>query len=199
MYENIKLKSLLIISLLVFMLPFFQTCSDQTIRENICNLRSVALPVEDSLNSIEAQNLNNDISEVTEKEVKKSSSEEIECLRENRKHYTYNAYYIGFNHFLNFEYENFLDRTFYMFSIYTIIIFITFFMLAFAFIINIKSVYILSIVNFILALIWLLALPLFDLIKEFNQIKYGYYLFLFNSILIIFESKKVLDKSKIRI
>lgn len=189
---NLKIKSLLIISLLIFMLPFFQTCSDQTIRENICFSRTVALPIDDSL--IAQKEIDNEASK--EEKMQIASNEEKECLREKRKHYTFNAYYLGFNHLLSFENKHFLDGTFYMFSIYTIIIVVTFFMLAFVFKTNIKCVYSLSILNLILAIIWLCALPLFDLIDEFSQIKYGYYLFVLNSVLVVVESKKLLEKSK---
>ena len=54
-----------------------------------------------------------------------------------------------------------------------------------------KHIIVLSSVNILVLCLATLTLYLTGIIEDFNQIKYGYYLFIVNSILIIIESKKV--------
>lgn len=177
------------------MLPFFQTCSDKSIKKYRCIEEVEAEALVDST-SISFKNLDYKTNITTEKKVIENNytKENETCLERAKSEYTVNAYYVVFKNFNEFETRYFLDKTFYIFLIFNIIIAFTILMLIFAVMENIKKVLIFSYINLILAIIWFISLFLFGIIEELNQIKYGYYLFVLNSILIIIESRNELNK-----
>ena len=194
MKENLRLKTFLIFSFLIFALPFFQTCSDKSIKENFCIEAEEEIEVE-TVGNIEINNIENIPKSENGISLAKKDFNNGNCLEEKRNEYTFNAYSLGFNYFNEFETKDFKDKTFYIFSIFTIIIFFTFIMLIFTFLKKLKFVRILSLINFVLALLWFILLFVFDFVDELSQIKYGYYLYVLILSLIIFETRKNLIKT----
>ena len=85
---------------------------------------------------------------------------------------------------------NVLDLPFFL------ILIITCLLIYFSFKIKVKVVFILSVLNFLLSIVYLIVYSSTGFLEDINQIKFGYYLFGLNSILIILESYK-LKKNKV--
>jgi len=74
---------------------------------------------------------------------------------------------------------------------FTIILFLSILLIFFSFKNNFNVIYWLSLVNLLILFISTLSLCLTEIIEEINQIKIGYYLFILNSLAIIYFSKKI--------
>ncbi|ESU21159.1 hypothetical protein FSS13T_27330 [Flavobacterium saliperosum S13] len=201
MKNSIRLKSLISISLLIFVFPFLQTCSDATIKKNICLESKELSPVVDSIHT--ANNLETNKNLYQEKkdnhtkenvQTNDSLKDKKSCLERARNDNTCNAYYLGFGNLNEFEFRYLSDKTFYIFLNFTIIILLTIFMLIISFRKKFKQIIIISSINLLLLIVATISLYLIEVIEDLNQIKYGYYLFVLNSLLIIFESRKELNK-----
>lgn len=185
MKNNIRLKSLIAFSFLIFAFPFLQTCSDRAIEKNICVQAVEVIPqfkTKIKIGEIEKEEVHKDI----EKNNEKCES----CIEKARKENTFNLYRLGWGNYDEFELRYLTDKTFYIFLNFTIIILLTISMSIISFKRKFKQIIIISSINLILLIVATIALCLIGVIENINQIKYGYYLFIVNSILIFIESRK---------
>jgi hypothetical protein len=205
MKNNIRLKSLICISLLIFLLPFLQTCSDESLKSLPRYKGEFTGFVEDSVNLKIVYNKetnSNDtllnlkaVSKTKKNKITKKEKVDKEIwLKNARKENTLNAYCLGFINYPEFELKHLSDKTFYILLNFTIIILLTIVMLVMSFRKRFKQIIIISSINLLLLFIATISLYLIEVIEDFNQMKYGYYLFVLNSILIIIESRKELNK-----
>ncbi len=205
MKNNIRLKSLICISLLIFVLPFLQTCSDKSLKDSPKYKGEFTGFVQDSVNFKIVYNKETNSNDTLRDLIAVSKSEKEKIitkekvdkeiwLKNARKENTLNAYCLGFINYPEFELRHLTDKTFYIFLNFTIIILLTIVMLVMSFRKRFKQIIIISSINLLLLFIATISLYLIEVIEDFNQIKYGYYLFVLNSILIIIESRKELNK-----
>ena len=201
MRKNIRLKSLISISFLIFILPFLQTCSDKSLKESPRYKAEFTGFVQDSTNLKIVYNKETKVNDTlwnvievskTEKEkvIKKEKLEKEIWLKKQRKENTHNLYLLAWGNYDEFELRYFADKTFYIFSNFTIIVLLTIIMSIMSFKRKFKQIMIISSINLILLIVATISLCLIGVIENINQIKYGYYLFIVNSILIIIESRK---------
>lgn len=172
--ENVKIKSLLIVSILIFFLPFLQTCSN----ENIKKFPSYASKPVDPLN------------------YKKNYFEKKESLlKELKNNCTKNGYelaFIGLEDLIKSIREE-KDFDSYPFISFITIIFFSILNLLFSIQKKWKLIFIITTINLILLFGTTYFLYFIDIIEEFQQIKYGYYLFVINSFFILIKSKNNYD------
>ncbi len=190
MKNNIRLKGLICISLLLFLLPFLQTCSDKRLKNSPdykVRFNSYIINTEKTREEVVL-----DTTKIKETE-KEKKAKEI-WLEKAQKDNTVNAYFLGFAGYSNFKIKDLNDKQFYVLSIFTIIIILTIVMLVLSFRKKVKQIIILSSINLILLAIATISLCLIEVVEDFKQIKYGYYLFIVNSIVIIIESRKELNR-----
>ena len=200
MTENIRLKTLISISLLIFILPFIQTCSDKSLKNlPVYKLKFTGF-VEDSINRKIEYNKETKINDTLRKFIEVTKIEKQKIIAKNRiekevwrkktkKEYTYNLYFLGFGNYKEFEIRFFTDKTFYIMLNFTLIVIFTFIMLIISFKNRFKQIILLSSLNLVFLFVATFSLYLFNQIEEIKQIKYGFYLFVINSILIIIESR----------
>jgi len=199
MRNNTTLKSLTCISLILFFLPFLQTCSDESLKGFLRQTAKLETTVQIDSTSIDGDTLVLNTIELTEAEKEKiTKQEEIDKANEFEKskiEHTHNVYYLGLMPFEEIKIKVFKDPGFYCFLAFPIIILCSVLMVFFAFKFKNRMIYMLAISNIILLLISTLGLCLLEVIEDINQIKYGYYLFCINSFLIILISRKRLLKN----
>jgi hypothetical protein len=207
MKKNMRLKSLVLISFVIFSLPFFQTCSDRSLKRSPRYRGEFTGYVQDSLNFKMVYNEETKIKDTVWEVIKVSETEKQTIiakekidkevwLKKAKKENTVNAYYLGIGTFKEIEFSksDLIDKTFYALLSFTLIIVFTFAMILLSFREKFKLITILSSINLLLIIIAPILLYSGKVIEDINQIKYGYYLFIINSILIIIESKNKLKK-----
>lgn len=201
MKNNIRLKSLISISFLIFMFPFLQTCSDKSLKKSPRYEAEFTGFVQDSTNLKIVYNKETKVNDTlwnvvevskTEKEkiIKKEKLEKEVWLKNQKKENTHNLYFLAWGNYDEFELRYFTDKTYYIFSNFTIILLLTIIMFIMSFKRKFKQIMIISSINLILLIVATISLCLIGVIENINQIKYGYYLFIVNSILIIIVSRK---------
>lgn len=112
---------------------------------------------------------------------------------ENKEDHASNAYKLASANFRNideFTFSDIYDWEFVFFSHYTLIILVSVITFISALRKRIKTVSLLSVINLILAISSLLMFVCMPLFEEISQIKFGYYLFIINTIALIIFSKK---------
>ena len=207
MKESIRLKTLISISLIIFILPFLQTCSNKSLKNSPAFNSEFTGFVKDTTNTkIEYNNVTKindtiwnyiEVSKIEkQKIIAKEKIAKEDWFKKTKEEYTYNAYFLGFGNYKEFEIRFFLDKTFYIMLNFSLIIIFTFMMLITSFRKKFKQIMVMSFANLIFLSVATFSLYFFDLIEEIEQIKYGYYLFVINSILIIVESKNKCQKLK---
>jgi len=205
MKNNIRLKSLISISFLIFIFPFLQNCSDKALKDSPRYKSEFTGFVRDTINTKIEYNKTTKIYDTvinlvevskTEKQkiIAKDKIEKEIWLKNSKKEFTYNAYHLGLGNYNEFELRYLTDKTFYIYLNFTIIILLTIIMFILSFKRKFKHIMVISSINLLLLFIATFSLYLMEVIEDFNQIKYGYYLFVLNSILIIIESRKELNK-----
>jgi hypothetical protein len=103
----------------------------------------------------------------------------------------YELAYINFKEINKLTLDDIIDSGFIFFSLYTLIVLSSFIILINAIRKRIKVVFYLSVANLLLgisSLIMFISDPLFE---EISQIKFGYYLFIINTIALIIFSRKL--------
>ena len=191
MKNNIRLKSLILISFLIFLLPFFQTCSDKTLKKSPSYKAEFTGFVQDSTNFQIVYNKQTKVNDTIwnvievskiekEKIINKEKLEKEVWLKKAKKENTHNLYYLGWGNYDEFELRYLTDKTFYIFSNFAIIILLTISMFIMSFKRKFKQIMIISSINLLLLIVATIALCLIGVIENINQIKYGYYLFIIN-------------------
>lgn len=191
---NKLLNRLSILSFLILLLPFFQTCSDKNITENRWLKNSPVweevLNVSESEKSTNKKEYNLSWEELNAKK-KKAINTFLKC----RKELTYNGYEMSIFGIDGSFYETIIEDSNYIFLAFTFVIFLCGFVVFYSYKLKYNTVLILSICNFCLSLIPLIFLYLGEFLEDINQIKFGYYLFLINLLLIIYLSIALKKKS----
>jgi hypothetical protein len=165
------LKSLTMLSFLIFTLPFFQVCS----------VKKVAVPVEDTISYAL------DTTQIVEPQ--KPIEKEDVAVDENDDDNLLNAYELAFS-IKNTKFEEveelsvFKDKFFYVMLCYVFLILVSVFMIFWAFKNKYKNVFYSAIINLILLLIGSIIWLYPDFKEIFEDIKYGQYVFLLNTLLI---------------
>lgn len=201
MKENIHLKTLISISLLIFCLPFLQTCSDKSLKKLPAYKSEFSGFIQDTINTKFEYNKTTKsydtvinlikVSKIEkQKIIAKDKIEKKIWLKNSKKEFTYNAYFLGFGNYKNFETSFFADKNFYVMLNFTLLIIFTFIMFLISFRKKFKKIIIMSSLNLVFLFTATIALCFWEQIEDIRQIKYGYYLFVLNSILIIVESRK---------
>lgn len=189
------LKKLTIISLFILALPFFQTCSDKSIMSNSflknSPLLEPARTVTDSVNGKEIDYSNEKEYNYTSKELADKKRETVNKFLIVKNDMTYNGYQLGFLFIVGLDSHDFFNSIDYGFLPFFLTLIITVLLIYFAFKSEAKTVLILSIVNVLFLILQLIICYYSDLLEDSNQIKFGYYLFTINLVLIALEAYKI--------
>jgi len=181
MNKIFTLRSLAILSFVIFLLPFMRTCSDEGIKE------LVKTPMEISEEDSE------------DAPVIFSSNEEYQqAIAEEKKNHTFNFYKLSLEPLRNISWKITSDITSWALLGLSIILILSTLILFFSFKNKFKAVYRLSFANLLILFISTLIFCLTEIIENINQIKIGYYLFVLNSVAIVFFSKKLQREKKIK-
>jgi len=159
---NMKIHRILAISsFIIFFCPFFQTCSDRKI-------------IEDPM--MNGSPLARLVSRPETDEDRKNIVYEFLQARENM---TLNGYEIGFRFFTDFS----------VMQLFIIPVLLNLLILLYAFKNNGKRIFYLSITNIAFCIAWLIWMYLSGSLEDIKQIKFGFYLFFINSIVIGYAAK----------
>lgn len=185
MNKLFTLRSLTLFSFVIFFLPFMRTCSDENVRE------IVITPME--ISSEEREDY----------PISFSSNEEYEkSINKTKKQYTLNFYILSTSSlnqfFKSFTFKDFSDNVSIALLGFTVILILSILLVFFSFKNNFKIIYWLSLINLLILFISTLILCLAEIIENINQIKIGYYLFVINSITILYFSKKLQIEKEIQ-
>lgn len=197
------LKKLMIISLVILFLPFLQTCSDKEIMRNsflrdsplLEPVKATESEYKDSVLVIIDKDSKEKEFQYTFDELKKKKQITVNKFLKLRNEFTKNGYQLGFKFVQGLEIADFIESINVICLPFFLILVIVCLLIYFTFKKKTKILLILSILNLLLLLINILLYYLSETLEDINQIKFGYYLFVINSILIIIESYK-LRKSK---
>jgi hypothetical protein len=192
MKNSIRLKSLVTITFLIFLMPFLRTCSDKNISSGI-KFEAEAVIV-DTL-QVEEKKVPNKIVEVENNENRN------EIIAKQKMEYTENFYTLIYKSFgktklKEYDKSTLTDKTFYPLFGFLIIFFVSILNLIFTFLGKYKITFVLGIMNIVLLILATLGLVYSEIVENLNQIKIGYYLFALNLILIVIIAKKESKKEK---
>ena len=182
------LKKLTIISLFILFLPFFQTCSDKNISENSLLKNS---PLAEEVKIESKTELNGKEYNLTFEELTQKKKKAINDFVKLKKELTLNGYQIGKLFIEDIETPQWSLLPF------TISILLNLVLIFYAFKEKPKVTLILGIVNLIILIIPLIMLYFGKIFEDIEQLKIGYYLLLFNLIIISFQSYSELKRKNI--
>lgn len=187
------------LSFLIFICPFFQMCSD----DSMIKSKRHEVPTTEETTVVENTSEDIDVEKISPKnnrpitiQTPETETEKEQSLAENRKHYTYNGYkmatYIFASESLkNMETNDLLDGTFHACLLFTLSLLAS---LA-IFILSLKkrfnSVYKLALLNLLFAIVPMVIFYFNGTLEEISQIKFGYYLFIINIVALIIFSRKL--------
>lgn len=179
------IRLLSIISFLIFLCPFFQMCSDKDLPVP----EAAETTVEVSDGSLISEN---EKTEVSLPVIEKTEAQKQLDLEESRKEYTNNGYEMGFYIFKSepFEVGDLSDPALCPFLCFTMILASSILIVISIFRSRLKTVLWLSVTNLILSFIAIAIFYGIGNIEDISQIKFGYYLFLANTIAITLEANK---------
>ena len=192
MKNLIRLKSLVIITFLIFLLPFLRTCSDVKISSSV-KVEAEAVIIDSA--QLEEKNVPNEIVEVENNENRN------EIISKQKTEYTENFYTLIYKSFgktkLNeYDKSTLEDKTFYPLFGFLIIFFVSIINLIFTLLGKHKITFVLGIMSIILLILATFGLLYSEIVENLNQIKIGYYLFTLNLILIVIIAKKESKKER---
>lgn len=185
MNKSYIIRILACFSFVIFFCPFLQTCTN----ENIKSFHE---------SDISRINIKSDTisGKVIENNDALASYFNSDLFKNTQKDLTFNFYKMGYFPFIDFNLKALKEYEFYMYLFFDLIILFSLIILYFSF----KNVFLkikkLAIFSVILLHVYLVLLTYKSVIEDFNQIKYGYYLFLINLILIIYLSNQLIREKK---
>ncbi|WP_404985671.1 hypothetical protein ACI513_00365 [Chryseobacterium sp. M5] len=182
------LRTLILLSFLLFCLPFLRTCSNSSI-EKLNPVISDVLP-------------QNNVSKASnEKLLQKTLDDRKENIEESKEKSTYSFYGLldlGFvNKDTKLDSSVFSDQSFYALLSLLLILISTICMLVFSFFKRVRLIKILGILNILFLITSMILFYSSDILEDFNQLKVGFYLVLFNTVLIIFSAFKIEKTQKL--
>ncbi len=176
------LRTLILLSFLLFCLPFLRTCSNSSIEK----LDPVISDVLSQNNVSKASN---------EKLLQKTLDERKENIEESKEKFTYSFYGLldlGFvNKDTKLDSSVFSDQSFYALLSLLFIFISTIFMLIFSFFKRVRLIKILGILNILFLITSMILFYTSKILEDFNQLKVGFYLVLITTVLIIFSALKL--------
>lgn len=182
------LRTLILLSFLLFCLPFLRTCSNSSI-ESMNPVISEVIPK----NSVSKAN--------SEKLLQKALDDRKENIEESKEKSTYSFYGLldlGFvNKDTKLDSSVFSDQSFYALLNLLLIFISTICMLIFSFFKRVTLIKILGILNILFLITSMILFYSSDILEDFNQLKVGFYLVLFNTVLIIFSAFKIEKTQKL--
>lgn len=191
--NNQTLKGLTLFSLLIFFMPFIQTCSkDQSKGEKMVMIPSGTgqdsmLVSVDSLQNYEATLGKETIEKIR---IKDRTQRAIQKDQEKGE-FTLNAYQLSFASMSEFKLASLIDLEFYALLCYSIIVVSSLYMVFLAFKEQHKQVATLAMVNLVALLISTLLFCINGTIEDIDQLKYGFFVYFINAMLILLLSKKL--------
>ncbi len=183
--KSYVVKALACFSFIIFFCPFLQTCSN----ENIKSFHQSDI----STVKIKSDTIDGKILESNEELASYYNSD---LFKNTQKDLTFNFYKMGYFPFMEFSLKAFKEYEFYIYLIFDLIILFSFIMLYYSFKNDFFKIKKLTIFSLVLLHVYLVLLIYKSVIEDLAQIKYGYYLFLINSLLIIYFSNKLLKEEK---
>lgn len=120
-----------------------------------------------------------------------------EKLLELKKEKTFNAYYISYNILSDFKSKDLTSSIFYAYLIYPIIIVMSIIIFVQSFRKRFKSIFYLTSSSSIFFILSVLLQVYVGIVKDLNQLKIGWYLFLLNSLFMLYFSYKKGFKQKL--
>jgi hypothetical protein len=191
------------LSFLIFFCPFYQTCSDKSMLKKTQG-KEITVEKASDKDSITPEKIHTETNVVIDPVTKNSTDIEQKAkddLNESRERYTLNGYGMGYYILMpdagEFKLKDLLDVQFYAFFSYIIIMILSTLIFAFSFRGKYKAIKILSFLNILLA-IGSMAIFYFEGgLDDPAQIKFGYYLFLMNSIAIIAFCNRTIKRNAI--
>lgn len=176
------LRTLLLLSFLLFCLPFLRTCSNSSI-ESLNPVISEFI----SQNSTSKPN--------NEKLLQKVLDNRKENIEESKEKFTYSFYELLDLGFINkdakLDSSVFSDQSFYALLSLLLILISTICMFFFSFFKRIRLIKILGILNILFLITSMILFYRSETLKDLEQIKIGFYLVFLNTVLIIFLSNKI--------
>ncbi|RWX01501.1 hypothetical protein [Flavobacterium cerinum] len=157
------------LTFLIFLCPFFQTCSDKNLLKRTVEKGITVTPEELRI-------------------------EQEKSLIESRKGNTASGYEMAFYIFNKFELQDLSDSGFYYFLCFFIVLIISIILFYFSFKNKFRIIYLLSLINLVLVIFPMLSFYFAEILEDLNQIKYGYYLFIINTIILLLLSRKIMKK-----
>ena len=171
------IKFLNLLPFVLFFMPFFQLCTLPNYKDNA---------VEVDLSKLKETEKDTIVDKIGNESIK--HKERIGC--------NVNVYRMSFV-FVNMDFQSLKDPLFYAFLCFTFLVLGSIFSLFFAIKNKFNLVFICSLVNLSLPIISLSILYFSNYIDEEFELKYGFYLFILNILLIIYFSKRHLIKNLI--
>lgn len=196
MKDLIKLRSLLSVSFLLFLLPFLRTCSDQSLD------KLIPVPTEIVQGSETSETVITDTIKVealskqeSEKYLKNALEERKVNIQKAKEEYTYNFYTLLLKAFKSnnrtFDASLFSDLNFYPYLALILFFISTISMLILSFFEKITFITILGTLNLFLLVTSIILYYASEVIVDLNQIKIGFYLTFINTFLIILLARKI--------
>lgn len=168
------------LSFLIFFCPFLQMCSDGTLHK-VEVAQEIVVENTQTEDSLKYDSESTVTTETFDKKEEKTAKSE--------KGFTINGYELALASFKNPSNLTTLSDIFDIFSFYALIVLLSIIIFISALRKKLKSVFWLSIIN-LLSGITPILMFLTDATFEVNQIKFGYYLFILNTLALIIFSKK---------
>ena len=179
------------LSFLIFFSPFFDMCSrplKKVRTEEVTITETDTLPIQDGIaeNSIVATDATK-----ANSRIKNNNEEKISIL----SGYGLSTYI--FKYFKEINTDELKGSTFYALFCFTIILIISGLQVILLFKSKLRQVHYLAYINIFLSLVAMLIFYLNSTLEELSQIKFGYYLFLINTIAIIVLCKKAIKQNAV--
>ena len=196
------IKQLTILGLLILLLPFFQTCSDKSLMENSFLKNSILAeevqPTEFETKTGEISEESKNLKEFhyTFQELKEKKQKTIKGFLAQKNEMTNNGYELGFLFIRQIEIKDLKNTFDFTLLPFFLSIIIAILLVIFSFLKKWKIIIILTIVNLLLLVTHLIIAYISKSLEDIEQIKFGYYLFTLNLVLIVIETNKVQKKEK---
>ena len=182
----LKTKYFTPIAFLIFFMPFLERCMKKEVVEFDENIDSVA--IFQSTNKV--SNISK-LSKIDSTRINLNKNKEIETEKISESNNNLNAYEVAeFLPSVVFNKEFEIENLFFGYSFYTYILLLSILMIVFSWRRKFLRVRNLAVANIILLVISTILLVKSGVIDEFEDVKYGFYVFLMYSILIIYISNK---------
>lgn len=182
----LKTKYFTPIAFLIFFMPFLERCMKKEVVEFDENIDSVA--TFQSTNKV--SNISK-LSKIDSTRINLNKNKEIETEKISESNNNLNAYEVAeFLPSVVFNKEFEIENLFFGYSFYTYILLLSILMIVFSWRRKFLRVRNLAVANIILLVISTILLVKTGVIDEFEDVKYGFYVFLMYSILIIYISNK---------